>query len=211
MNSQMEFKHIVYKVTSPNGKVYIGLTSKTLEQRKKDHINMSKKRLKSYFYNALKKYNEQLVWEELIFCNSREIASELEKFFIKQYQSYDPNKGYNGTFGGDNKVILTEEVKQKISNTLKGRKHSLERIQNIKNSKLGKPLSEKQILGNKNRHIPHKKSVICNETKEIFESIDDASRHFKGHRSQLSEHLSQKRIVLSFKGYTFSYLESSRS
>ncbi len=114
---------IVYSVTNLiNGKKYIGYTTKTLEERKKNHLRKSKNiNQKHYFYlfqEALRKYkNEDFKWEILYNCSSKEECQEKEKYFINELNTISPN-GYNLTEGG-NGGIQSEETKTKISNSLK--------------------------------------------------------------------------------------------
>lgn len=90
----------IYKVTNKvNKKVYIGKTN-DFEKRKKEHtiydINDN-----SIFHKALLKYGlDNFKWEIVCSTNCKEELNELEKFFIKKYNSFKPN-GYNMTKGGD--------------------------------------------------------------------------------------------------------------
>ena len=76
-------KYLVYKVTFPNNKIYIGITSKGLEFRKTKHFAELKKGTNYKFHNALKKYPNMEIWEEFCHAFSWEDAKELEKYFIK--------------------------------------------------------------------------------------------------------------------------------
>jgi len=114
---------IVYKATNLiNGKVYVGYTTKTLDQRIKTHLNkancLTQKHYTQAFKLALRKYGvESFFWEELVVCTTKEEACEKEKEFIAKYNCIAP-LGYNMTFGGEG-GIQSEEVKIKISNSLK--------------------------------------------------------------------------------------------
>ena len=114
---------IVYKATNLiNGKVYVGYTTKTLDQRVKAHVSkancLTQKYYTQAFKLALRKYGlENFSWEELIVCTTREEACEKEKEFIAKYNCITPF-GYNMTLGGEG-GIQSEEVKIKISNSVK--------------------------------------------------------------------------------------------
>lgn len=114
---------IVYKaINNVNGKLYIGYTTKTLEERIKMHLNKSKnKNNKHYFYlfkEAIRKYGiENFTWDILADCSSIEECCELEKYYIKSLDTISPN-GYNLTEGG-NGGIVSEETKIKISDSVK--------------------------------------------------------------------------------------------
>ena len=60
---------IVYKATNKiNGKIYVGRTIHKLDQRIKEH-KLASKNGKSYFYNAIKKYNiSNFSWSILSIC-----------------------------------------------------------------------------------------------------------------------------------------------
>lgn len=92
---------IIYKVQNNiNQKVYIGKTTKTLNERKKTHLKNVKMGLKSHFYDSIRKYGEEsFTWCELLSCNSIDILNEMEIMFIDKFNSY--MDGYNMTLGGD--------------------------------------------------------------------------------------------------------------
>ena len=51
---------IVYKVTNKeNGNIYIGATTKSIKERKKDHILKAKKNSSNKFHSAIKIYGEE--------------------------------------------------------------------------------------------------------------------------------------------------------
>jgi group I intron endonuclease len=114
---------IVYKATNKiNNKVYIGYTTKTLNQRKKEHLYKSNcKSDKHYFYlfrQAIRKYGfDSFDWEILSTHKTIEECCKSEIYFIKTFNSVSPN-GYNLTDGG-NGGIQSEEIKNKISKSVK--------------------------------------------------------------------------------------------
>ena len=100
---------IIYKVTFPNKKVYIGQTYRTLEKRKAQHKQDMYK--EDYaFYRALRKYGfENTNWEIIDRADSVEELDEKEMFWIREFKSYtgfkNPN-GYNSNLGGNRNAIL---------------------------------------------------------------------------------------------------------
>ena len=100
----MEKMGLIYKVTNKiNQKIYIGQTSNTLGERKKQHIQSafnSRRPTKNYFHKAIKKYGiDNFQWEILEDNILEKDLNKREKYWIKYYNSY--LNGYNLTEGGD--------------------------------------------------------------------------------------------------------------
>jgi len=105
----------IYKITNLiNNKVYIGKSEVSIEQRWEAELKYG---LNEHFNRSVKKYGIENFKFEII-IETEENINELEKKFIKEYKSYDPNFGYNKTFGGDG-VIPTEEIRKKKSDSMK--------------------------------------------------------------------------------------------
>lgn len=95
-------KGYIYKITClVNNKIYIGLTTTSIEQRWKGHINASKKSQK-HLYASMRKYGiKNFKIEQIDETDDFEKLGELERFYIKKYNSTNPEFGYNNTFGGE--------------------------------------------------------------------------------------------------------------
>lgn len=96
--------YVIYKVENLiNGKIYIGQTNNML-RRKKEHLGLFKSD-DCIFHRALKKNGfDNFKWEIIHEQKHKDGMAELEKKFIKEYNSYYRNvntKGYNMTTGGD--------------------------------------------------------------------------------------------------------------
>ncbi len=131
---------LVYKVTNlANGKVYIGKTGRSLNDRWKGHLIESRAGRRTHLYNAIRKEGPGMFHREAIaHADTQEEINTLEKNFIALYQSYDSKLGYNMTMGGDG-VIPTEEVRRRISQTKTGTKLTEAHKDKIRRSMLGKP------------------------------------------------------------------------
>lgn len=121
----MKKNYIVYKHTSPNGKIYIGQTGQKNPKRRWQNGDGYKPN--SHFYNAIKKYGwdnfeHVIVAEDL----TKAEADYIEKFLIDYYETTDRTKGYNNTSGGDGGFEMTDEAKQKMSDAKLGIKFSYE-------------------------------------------------------------------------------------
>lgn len=91
--------YYIYKATDlTNDKLYIGKTS-DFKARKWQHERCYEKE-DCLFHRAIKSHGkENFIWEIIDQANGLDEAYELEKKYIKQYNSYRPN-GYNMTLGG---------------------------------------------------------------------------------------------------------------
>jgi hypothetical protein len=131
----------IYKAANKeNGKVYIGQTIRPFEVRKAEHLYGHNG---YYFGNALKKYDFD--WEVLKECKSISELNKMEKHFINKYKSNKKEFGYNLRNGGENSLVskrtrkkmsiaqqnMSDETKEKIRQSLLGRKHTPERIKNL--------------------------------------------------------------------------------
>lgn len=141
----------VYKITNnANGKIYIGFTSKTIQERFKTHIANALHHFNRRLYDAMNHYGyENFTIEAIEEKNSINELKQSEIFWIHFFNSTDPNIGYNMTLGGDGcdcVSYMSEEAKKKrsqtISKKLKGRKLSKEHIEKIRQGNIGKHVSE---------------------------------------------------------------------
>ena len=106
----------VYKHTSPNGKIYIGITHQKPEKRwlcgygyKSNH----------HFWNAISKFGWNNFDHEIIASGlTQKQAEQMEKDLVRKYNSTDKNFGYNVAEGGH---VLTEASRKKIGDTRKER------------------------------------------------------------------------------------------
>lgn len=129
--------YTIYKYTnSKNGKVYIGQTCKTLQERAQ--ANGRNYRECRRFYAAIKKYSwASFVPEILETVDTIEEANTREIYYINLYDSTNEHCGYNLALGGDNKemlsetrAIISEKAKRRYvdrsNNPMYGRTHSEE-------------------------------------------------------------------------------------
>jgi hypothetical protein len=92
--------HLVYKVTNlETGEAYIGATTRSIEDRKADHIQKANKGVGGYFQEAIGTYGpDSFSWDQIDTANNSNELAEKEKQYILQYDSKD--KGYNADSGG---------------------------------------------------------------------------------------------------------------
>lgn len=94
-----ENEYYVYKHTTPNNKVYIGITKQNPNRRWRNGHGYSDSVL---FFNAIIKYGWVNITHEILKEGiSFEEANELEKYYIALYKSNQREFGYNITQGGE--------------------------------------------------------------------------------------------------------------
>lgn len=94
-----ERNFIVYKHTSPSNKVYIGITNQKVNRRFRKGKGYSNNK---HFFNAIEKYGWDNFQHEILFENfTKEEAKLMEQCYIALYNSYDSDKGYNNSLGGE--------------------------------------------------------------------------------------------------------------
>lgn len=193
----MNYGFCIYMHTSPSGKSYIGYSSYTIDERFKQHVNESIRGSDTIFHKALRKHDadrfESIILEDNI--ETHEKAKELEKYYIKKYDTFNPNKlgsnGYNMTPGGDGVQLFGEY------NGMYGKTHSEEAKSKISEANTGNKFPDeakiklsKERTGVK-RSIEHAKK-IRERSRETHCGIPKSDEH----RKKLSDALKNKPLVL---------------
>ena len=181
----------IYKIDFPNGKVYIGQTSRTLKQRQTEHNTKAKNGNTRAVYGALRKYNMVGTFEliEIDTADTKEELCEKEIGYILMYRSIEREYGYNRTIGGEGVkgYVYTEEEREKQSQATK--------------KQFAKPgAREKHSEAQKKRFEDFEERKKCGEaTKRYYEETPGArekqskikKKHFAkpGEREKQSERL----------------------
>lgn len=118
---------IIYMYTFPNGKKYIGATTRPLTQRQgKDWGNYKRCRL---LYRAIQEFGIENIEQTVLFQGVIEnsLAAELESLYIEEFKTnvnkYNhPTYGYNQTDGGEGttKKEISEERKEQLRKQFEG-------------------------------------------------------------------------------------------
>lgn len=122
---------VIYKITSPSGRVYIGKTS-NYQKRLREHKHFVKNGRHSVLSRSYKKYGFECHKFEILdsFSSDNEYCQGKEMFWIRSYMSnihkYPYMNGLNMTDGGDGQSgrHLSDESRKKISDSKKGKKIS---------------------------------------------------------------------------------------
>lgn len=189
-----------------NNKVYIGQTSDSLERRSRGGSGYKSS---PHFYHAIQEYGWENFEHFILESNLTSAQADIrEKFWIKAFDSTNPDKGYNLTEGGKyaqttgkaktRKKVVCKETGQvfeslseaaiwagmkktstsNISAQIRGDKPSAG-----KHPVTGQPLHwyfEGQLLESKNKkkEKPGAKKVKNLDTGEIFDSINEAAKAY---------------------------------
>lgn len=153
-NKPVDKKYYIYKTTNLiNGKFYIGKSS--VKNNSIDYWYLGSGVL---LKKAIEKYGRDNFKKEIVeWCSSFEESNEREKYWIKTLNALNLKIAYNIATGGDG-GNLGIEVNRKISESLKGRKHTEEFKQHISRLNKGKKLSKEHIEALRKANLGIKRS-----------------------------------------------------
>lgn len=178
--------YIVYKHTTPNNKIYIGITKQNITRRWQNGLGYRGQ----LFFKAILKYGWDNIKHEILYTNlSKEDAEKKEIELIKKYKSNQKEYGYNIDNGGNCIGKVNMETREKIKKAMLGMQHTEETKEKHRKAQLklwqNKEYREKR-KNNYNLNRLEKgytvyrsgKPVICVETNQVFDRIKDASEYF---------------------------------
>lgn len=155
----------IYKITDrTNNKIYIGQTKRDIYKRFGEHLSRVTSNRKNdracSLYIAMSNHGRENFYVELVEEVEDNVADQREKYWIKEFDSINPDKGYNLDCGG--RIISEACRKAQIA------------------LQIGKPVSERVAKLNKERGMKMAKT-ICQYSKNgefisEFPSIIEASR-----------------------------------
>lgn len=184
----------VYRLTAPNGKVYIGITGQNPLRRWNSGRGYKNQ---PHMHSAIQKYGWDNFTHEVLYSGiTKEEAEELEIRLIAEHRSTDPEFGYNHATGGavnrghhlspERRAQISIEVRnravkestrEKLRQANLGKQHSEESKAKMRAAKLGKKLSEetRSKMRQSNRG-KRNKPVYCAELGRVFYSMDAAEQ-----------------------------------
>lgn len=119
----IDMGYCVYKHTAPNGKVYIGVTGRNPKDR---FLSGHGYKQNVLFWRAIQKYGWKNIEHEILQDGlEKDVAYDLEQFYIRQYDSTNPEKGYNCSIGGKGGTLgcrMSDKTRENMSKAQSGRK-----------------------------------------------------------------------------------------
>lgn len=110
---------LIYKITNDvNSKLYIGQTTKTLEERIRNHKSAFNAGSDYPIYQAMR----EIGWDKFHFTviaetDNQDTLDELEAYYIAKYDTI--NNGYNQALGGKINLMKSYVIKEKHDNTMR--------------------------------------------------------------------------------------------
>ena len=174
-----------------NGKKYFGVTS----QRPTHRWNNGKAYSScSRFYDAIQKYGWDGFTHEVLKEDLDEAtAHEMEREYIKKYNTTDKRYGYNQSTGGRHGslgVKLSDEQKRQISKRFKGKPLTEEHKRKISKANKGRKLSEEQ---RKMMSDSRRGKKFSEETKKKMSEAHKGRKFSEETRRKISE--SKRKIM----------------
>ncbi|NCB96062.1 MAG: hypothetical protein EOM35_06355 [Negativicutes bacterium] len=173
----------IYKITNKiDNKCYIGQTNRGINTRFIEHKCRAKRNPKYLLHLAMQEFGVSAFMIEILKeCNNSEEACVFEQTFISEFDSTNPDKGYNKSKGGLGlRMKPTQETIEKIREKAKLRGISDKCREASIAARLGNPVSENVAELNRNRGMKCAKEVIMYDIDgnylADFVSIIEASR-----------------------------------
>jgi group I intron endonuclease len=192
-----------------NGKKYIGLTN-DIARRKCEHFSHLRcgTHRNSHLQHAWNIYGEENFIFYIIEACDLDVIDEKERYYIALYKSDNEEFGYNIESGGHVVKTMSEETKQKISTTLKGREFSDEHRKKIGEANSRRIISDetRQKMSENHANMSGENSPWYgrHHTEESKQKMRDNHRDMSGpNNPNYGKHLSQEtkdKLSKSHKG-----------
>lgn len=180
----------IYLITNLiNGKQYVG-QSIDYKERFRSHCFLEKgykSTIPTRIDKAIKKYGSKNFKVELIDRVSFENRNEMERFYIKKYDTY--NNGYNATKGGDFNPMWDKEIREKHRIKCTSEEHRQKQreaaIKLFENEEIHKKITEGNKRAWKNYNEEKRNQILkgfkqCNESKrQRVACVDDKDNVIK--------------------------------
>lgn len=192
--------YMVYRHISPNGKMYIGITSLSPNLRWRNGQGYSQQ----YFAKAIKKYGWENFQHEILLSDLTQQQAECaERIFIGYWDLTNPNKGYNIDNGGNSIGSHSEITRSKISNAKSGANHHFygKHLSQEHKNKIAITNSLRQMGENNSFYGKKHTNESKQKIKENHYDKSGANHHFYGkhlsiqHKRKLQDNSHKKMVV----------------
>ena len=169
---------VIYKITCfVNGKIYIGQTTRSVEERFQEHMKAD-----THIGRAIRKHGvKNFKIEVIAVCATKEELDAQEIRFIAEYDCMAP-KGYNCTAGGHN-GSLSEETKARLSAAVLAYNAAHPEIHEI--------ISEANI---RRFSDPVEREKQAERTRKVFENPEIAAKHAESQRRRFERQEERDKI-----------------
>lgn len=177
--------YTVYKHTAPNGKVYIGITSKKATKR---WDNGKGYRDCPLMMRAIEKYGWENFRHEIVATGlSKQDAEAMEVELIREYRSNERVFGYNLESGGNACHTASEETRQKMREAHRGHETSAETRRKISEALKGRHLSAEHAAKVRAYAESRKGSRLPDETKQKISKALTGQNRSEEYRQHIRE------------------------
>jgi group I intron endonuclease len=192
-------KGVVYLISFPNGKYYVGITTTSFEERKRSHIS-HRNTSNLAVHQALKTFFGQETWKVIAKGDSWEELTKLEVKLIEKYQSYIFKNGYNLTLGGGGTVGYEHDDESKQKNSERKTQYFSNEENRIKQSEATK----RAHLNNPKQAMQHSEFQRNRFTdKSEREKVAEGMKNYLSDKERLRIHSLQrgaKLFIVKTKG-----------
>ena len=210
----MDKIYTVYRHVSPDGKIYIGCTGENPADRWSKGYGHNRELINDFDIFGWDNFKHEIIASDL----TRDEAYKMERELISEYNTTDPDYGYNISSGGYGRTGCyfshTEESKEKIRKASTGRHHTDATKRKLSEARMGRgnPMYGKhpseetrrklsESHKNKRRYSAtyskhsstRKRRVMCVETGKVYESISAAAADTGWSSSMICSYCRKKR------------------
>ena len=214
---KMAVGQIYLIINKINGHKYVGQTSQGMNKRWAQHIQEAMRMSPYPLHKAMRKHgNNNFMIKELEECDTK-LLNEREEYYIEKFNTFNSSKGYNATSGGEG-GLLSDETKQKISDTKSKMIYTDEHCDNISNAlkdkldnneKWGFHIAENRGNG---KHLATKIMSVNVETGEerVWNSVSEAAIELTGDRNKSGNIVTAMNKGYKSYGHLWKRLEKSK-
>jgi len=186
-------KYTIYIIKNEiNNKVYIGYTSKNIDERFITNIKNAKKKINRRLYDSMNKYgHKKFTISVLDETEVIESAKELESWYIHIFNSKNSKYGYNMTNGGDGGYTLSEWTDTEKQNLY---------IQQKQNR-------EKTLMDKYGVNSPSKLDSVKKKISDSHKGKKISETHKKNISTTIKEKIKKGEIIINTNGLKFGHIK----